>query len=77
MQLFIQTALISIPVDGSKLLEVLHHNAVKVSEAILFPKIVQVGHSILPQPGNLTERPDDAAALWELDHWYTAAAARA
>lgn len=56
-------ALPSLPVNGSKCVEVLQHDAVKVPEAIQFPKIVQVGHSVLPQSRNVTERPDDAATL--------------
>lgn len=43
-----QTALPSVPVNGSECVEVLQHYAMKVSEAIQFPKIVQVGHPILP-----------------------------
>lgn len=53
----------SVPVNGSKSVKVLQHDAVKISEAIKFPEIVQVGHPILPQPRNLTERLDNAAAI--------------
>lgn len=74
---FIHTALPSVPVNGSKSVEVLQHDAVKIFEAIQFPEIVQVDHSILPQPRNLTERPDNAAAFCVClsDHRHTAAAA--
>lgn len=66
-----------VPVNWSKRVEVLHHDAVKVLEAVQFPKIVQVGNPILPQSRNLTERPDDAAALCVhlSDHRHTAAVA--
>ncbi len=74
-----QTALPPVPVNGSKRVEVLQHDAVKVSEAIQFPKIVQVGHPVLPQSRNLAERPDNAAALRVRlsDHRHTAAAPHA
>lgn len=73
-----QAASPSVPVDGSKLVEVLQHYAMKVFETIQFPKLVQVGHPILPQSRNLTERSDNAAALWVRlsDHRHAAAAAR-
>lgn len=56
--LFLQS---SIPVNGSKSVEVLQHDTVKVFKAIQFPEVVQVGRSILPQSRNLTERPDHVA----------------
>ena len=70
-------ALPPVPVNGSKCVEVLQHDTVKISEAIQFPEIVQVGCSILPQPRNLTERPDNAAAfrVHLSDHRHTAVAA--
>lgn len=51
----------------------------KVPEAIQFPEIVQVDHPVLPQSGDLTERPDNAAALRVClsDHRHAAAAAAA
>lgn len=51
----------------------------KVPEAIQFPEIVQVDHPVLPQSGDLTERPDNAAALRVRlpDHRHAAAAAAA
>lgn len=69
----------SVPVNGSKRVKVLHHNAMKVPEAIQFPEIVQVDHSVLPQSGDLTERLDNAAALRVRlsDHRHAAAAAAA
>lgn len=73
-----QTALPPIPVNGSKPVEVLHHDAVKVSEAIQFPEIVQVGQPVLPQSRNLAEGPDNAAAALRVrlsDQRHTAAAA--
>lgn len=74
---FMHTASSSVPVNGSKSVEVLQHDAVKISEAIQFPEIVQVGHPILPQPRNLTERPNNAGAFCVClsDHWHTAAVA--
>jgi len=66
-----------LPVNGSKSVEVVYHDAVKVSEAIHFPEVVQVKHPILPQSRNLIKRPDDAATLRVRlsDHRHTAAAA--
>ena len=74
---FSQIAWFYVPVNGSKSVEVLQHDAVKVSEAVQFPKIVQVDHPILPQSRDLTERPDNAAAVRVRlsDHLHTAAAA--
>lgn len=71
------TTLPSVPVNGSKRVKVVHHDAVKVSEAIQFPKIVQVCHPILPESRNLTERPNNAAALRERLSDYRHAAAEA
>lgn len=75
----IQGHLLSVPVNRSKCVEVLHHDAVQISESIQFPEIVQIGHPILPQSWNLIERPDKAAAVRVRlsDHWNCAAAAAA
>lgn len=75
----IQGHFLSVPVNRSKCVEVLHHDAVQISESIKFPEIVQVGHPILPQSWNLIERPDKAAVVRVRlsDHWNCAAAASA
>lgn len=67
----------AVPVNGSKRVEVLHHDAMKVLEAVLFPETVQVGRPVLPHSGDLVERPDNAAALRVhlSDHRQAAAAA--
>lgn len=51
----------------------------KVSKAIQFPEVVQVDHPVLPESRNLTERPNDAAALRVRlpDHRHAAAPANA
>lgn len=74
-----QAALTSKPVNGSKSVEVLQHEAVKVSEAIQLPEIVQVSPPVLPQSRDLIERPDNAAAFQVpvSDHRHAAAEARA
>lgn len=53
----------SLPVNGSKCVEVLHHDPMKVFEAVQFPEVVQVDQPVFPLSGNLIERPDNAAAL--------------
>lgn len=72
--------LVPVPVNRSKGVEVLHHDAVKVSEAVQFPEVVQVGHPILPQPRNVTEGLDNAAAALRVHlsvHRHAAAASAA
>lgn len=51
----------------------------QVPEAVQFPEVVQVEQVVLPQSRNLTEGPDNAAALRAhvSDHRHAAAAAHA
>jgi len=52
-----------VPVNGSKSVEVVHHDAVDVPEAVKFPKAVKAGHAALPEPRDLTEGPYGGAAV--------------
>lgn len=72
-----QTAWTPLPVNRSKSVEVLQREAVRISEAIQLPEIVQVSPAILPQSRNFIERPDNAAAFRAClsDHRHAAAAA--
>lgn len=71
-----QDASPSAPVNGSKRVEVLHHDAMKVPETVLFQETVKVGPAVLPRSRDLIVRPDDAAGLRVhlADHRHAAAA---
>jgi len=54
---------IVLPVNGTKHIEIMHHNPVYIPEAIHFPERVETRRTILPQSRNLTEGQDGRVVL--------------